>query len=335
MDKPILELAPHELPPEGRRDLDGEPFFFEVTIWDISRTFVGRSINYLGAHNILFYELVDEPQRGHFICPAEDKDAAGPGWQLFGKDGLDTLIERIGMQRWGRYFVLNEAFELASGNDAAYTLFLCSTGYGTLQKPLNYSLASFRWSAPCARKIWETPTSELLKRFIDSQDDSDEVNFAFSWVELSRIEHFDLVYPLRRGTYSEWIKACEWCALSFEFWGTEPKDYKLRFHVEVNGKIIVGWDTGRAALVELTENSRFHRFARWSHSYFSPTRNIELCSRYSCVADWDRGLARNSIVRGSLSRPTQHERLEALLQLREWLADKATPEEIEVLLRVQ
>ncbi|BCM88285.1 hypothetical protein IAD21_00116 [Abditibacteriota bacterium] len=34
----------------------------------------------------------------------------------------------------------------------------------------------------------------------------------------------------------------------------------------------------------------------------------------------------------SLSRPTQHDRLEALLQLREWLADKATHKEIEALL---
>ncbi|BCM88284.1 hypothetical protein IAD21_00115 [Abditibacteriota bacterium] len=181
MVEPKLELAQHEIPPKGRRERDEAPFLFEAACFGTTRTFVGRSISE-DQTNILFFCLPDEPERGHFVCAGGSAETAQPEFTWSSGSTTSLLTKGIKAQKWGRYFVLNEAFEPANGNDGVYTLFLCSTGRGMLTC-INHSSARFRWSSPCVDEVWQTPPFELLRRVIESKDASGEVNFAFRWAK--------------------------------------------------------------------------------------------------------------------------------------------------------
>ncbi|RYX86524.1 hypothetical protein EON83_02310 [bacterium] len=331
MVEPILELAPHELPPGGDRGMDGKAFFLEASLFNEKRTFIGRSFRDDPYESILCFSVPDEPQRGHFVCAQAiyKGDWVYPKLTHSPDDEYQALAKCIEDELWGRYFVLDANLELTSEVNAVFVLYLCADGRAAVRSPRR-GFACFKWSEPCGPQMWETSYQTLLSQIISDIATSDTVGFAFRWANMSRREHFELAYPLQRGTYSEWIRMCDLFLRALDIW-TEKEAHKLEFNVSISdGAISANWFPGEAGNYRIARENCFQKFAYWSHHYFSPTLDDELCGRYSCAAEWANGPI--SVVRGSLNPPTLHERLEARLKLTEWLADKATPEEIEQLL---
>ncbi len=64
--------------------------------------------------------------------------------------------------------------------------------------------------------------------------------------------------------------------------------------------------------------------------FFQPDLDEHFLKQSSAAENWSH---RSFTLRLRVNSPTQHERLEALFQLRDWLSDKAAPDEIELLLR--
>lgn len=78
------------------------------------------------------------------------------------------------------------------------------------------------------------------------------------------------------------------------------------------------------------ENAPLHKFLLWTLDYFSPSTATELYSLHPCIRSFIN--FKPPVISGFVEQGTYHERLEALLQLCKWLADKATADEIKTLL---
>ena len=337
MPEPILHLAPHENPLHRRTNMDSEAVFFEANCFGRVREFVGQSINEDGYGNILFFQLRDEPQRGNFVYSGVTEDSAQP-YKDFGRTSpartISHLKESIESNYWGRYFVLDKSLNLADSNNGCNTLFLNWNGLAMFHEDEG-SFARFRWSEPCLEEMWNSPATELLERVVEqSRDDSSETHFAFWWATLSTAKHFDLMLPLARGTYQEWQKICRLLPTIFISW-VDNFDAKLYARFVADGSVESNFyqQSGRAFQQEI-ENSPLQQLARWLHEYFSPQPNEELSARYPCARQWLKPNNR-AVCEVRIDRPSQHERIEALLQLRDWLRDKATPADIEALLRAE
>ena len=69
----------------------------------------------------------------------------------------------------------------------------------------------------------------------------------------------------------------------------------------------------------------------WVRSHYFPDLAHHLRRNHPCVADlWEKRV--RGIARVQVAAPTFHEQLEAKLWLRDWLQDKASPEQVQVLL---
>ena len=338
MEEPILHLAPHENPLRRRTDLDGEAVFFEANCFGRVREFVGQSINEDGYGNAYFAQLRDEPQRGTFVCSGYGKGSQGWAqpyldWGRCTRESIvQTLKESIELEAWGRYFVLDKSLNLVAANEGCSTLFLNWNGLGMFHED-GGSFARFNWNQSCLEELWSLSVGELLEQFVAQiQQQDSEPQFALWWASLSNAEHFDLIFPLSRGTYQEWQNICRLLPIAL-FQPTDATDAKSYFRFSVDGelKAEIYHQSGRHAY-QLIENLPLQKLSRWLHHYFSPKLNDKLSAHYLCAQQWAQS-PQHPVCEVRLGARTQHERLEALLQLRDWLRDKAAPAEIDALLR--
>ena len=338
MAEPILHLAPYENSLRRRRDMDGEAVFFEANCFGRVRKFVGQSINEDGYGNSYFARLRDESQRGIFVCSGYGKgseESAQPykDWGRCTREIIvETLKEGIESSCWRRYFVLDKSLNLADSNNGFHTLFLNWNGLGMIHEDKG-GFARFRWNEPCPEEMWNCSAAELLKRVVEqSRDESNETYFAWRWASLSNAEHFDLMLPLSKGTYREWQDICRLLPIALVRY-SEYLDAKLYVNFSSDGEAKSNFyeQSGRPHYQAISSHL-LQRLSLWLHDYFAPQPNEDLCARYLCARQWLKPNQR-SVCKVRIDAPTQHERLEALLQLRDWLADKATPAEIEALLR--
>lgn len=331
-DEPILQLAPHEIPLRRRIDMDEKPLLFEANCFGRIREFIGQSINEDGYGNALFFQLRDEPQRGSFVYSGDENSAQL--YKMWGEPGtVETLKKCVESNLWGRYFVLDSSLNLATAENRYNTLFLNWNGLGMFHRN-GGGFARFRWNQPCAEEMWNLTIDELLAQFIRRiQEPESEPQFAVWWAELSDAEKFDLIFPLATENYQEWQNICRLLPTALVEW-PDNLNKKLYARFGVSGEVKANFfeKSGRASY-QLIESPALQRLSRWLHEYFSPQRNDELCERYLCARQWSENT--RSVCEVRSDQFTQHERLEALLQLREWLRDKAKPSEIEALLRIE
>jgi len=88
---------------------------------------------------------------------------------------------------------------------------------------------------------------------------------------------------------------------------------------------------GENSLMALQQRNKIARLRRWSHHlnrHFNPHRDEDLAARYWCV----RHFAFGHYASFEEGPPSQHERLEAALFLREWTAGKIPSDELRLLL---
>lgn len=331
MSESVLRLAPHEIPLRRRIDMDEKPLLFEANCFGRIREFVGQSISEDGYDNAFFFQLCDEPQRGSFVYSANENAAQfykASSWASI--ETVEEFKKCVESNLWGRYLVLDESLNLATANNGCNTLFLNWNGLGMFH-PDGGSFARFRWNQPCLAEIWNLPVSELLSQFIIRvQEPESEPQFAIWWAKLSDAEHFDLIFPLGRGTHGEWKNVYHLLLLAF----ISPVNVS-----DANSVFCFAFDGDFKANIyyrlanntyQLVESLPLQKLSRWLHDYFAPKRNDELCMHYLCARQW---ASSDALCEVRIDQPTQHERLEALLQLRDWLSDKAAPAEIDALLR--
>lgn len=343
VNKAQLILAPHELEPNRRWDLDSEPFRFRGRWFGRNRKFVAQ-LSGRERHRLLFFALEDEPERGNFVvakhnveCLDKDPKYLVCEPKVFAHP-LDVrreeLLGALNMN-WGRVFYLNAELAPANGVDACWRLFLAATGWGQWSAiPAHAEKnAVFGWRAFPTQELTGLPSLELLtwlKR--DLLDPQGAFALSRQFASLDGAGRSALVRPLTRGTYVEWQHVVRLFVLSREPLQGFNKPLFFQFQS--------GDDQGQFCRIRLLSHEipsfadldvpDFKRFARWTFDFFAPQLDTHLLT---CCFEAKRWSERPNSWTVGLAVPTRHEQLEALLQLRDWLADKATPDEIEALLR--
>ena len=341
MLKPTLPFAPHELAPQRRAELDGKPFVFCALWAGRAREFVGQVVGQSYAQ-MIFFALANEPERGHFVnAPvwvSKNPDSpASPVWEprtYLHPDSARQILELSANQGWGRLYFLDENLEVARGEAARWRLFLARSGWGQWCAAPDFYMeqARFRWhpNAVQARRLALMSPLELLDQtrasLLEAQSDA---ALARQFAPLSVTARHWLCRPVGRGSYEEWRQVLGWYLQSyFPNQAAEKARLKVAIHesrADSTDKWLVGgpfscFSPGAA------------RFVEWTRQHFAPQNDEDFLRRCSAAADWSK---RTFALGVSALRPTQHQRLEALLQLRDWLKDKAAPAEVEALLRAE
>ena len=340
MAEPKLILAPHELEPNRHEDWDGEPFVFRANWCGVERDFVGQVVGQRYTP-MIFFALADEPDRGNFVSAIVWKSkhpdhtptpTFEPRSEMIPLHPQDLIrhLELATDEGWGRLYFVDEKLEPVENQPAHWRLFLAQSGWGQWSAaPDFYSHnARFRWNENPhkARELALLPPLELLEQLrpslLDSQSDA---AFARLFIPLKAKARHQQCRPLQRGSYNEWQQSLQrYLQSRIALWKSDKATVSLRVHnpTDEEDRCTSKGDARQCSQTDA-------RFFDWTRQYFAPTLDEDLLKRCSAAAAWSR---RSFTVSASAKRPTQHERLEALLQLRDWLGDKATPEEIELLL---
>ena len=340
MLKPNLQLAPHELAPRRRADVDGEPFIF-CALWQVrGRDFIGQVVGQSHAQMIL-YALADEPERGNFVSApvwvSKNSDRpATPTFEprtCFAPEDARRIVELTADSGWGRLYFLDEDLNLAQGEAVRWRLFLACSGWGEWSAAPGFyeNSARFRWNedAVRARQKALLPPLELLALVhADLLDEQSDAALARQFAPLrGKIERHQLCCPVARGSYGQWKQILEWYLQShFPVKAKEKARIKIDIHSPSQDSVDKWLVGGRFSC--FAPNAA--QFCDWTRQYFAPQRDEDYLKRCSAAAHWANRSVRIGVA---AARPTQHERLEALLKLRDWLRDKASPAEIERLLR--
>ena len=341
-NKPILQLAPHELARHSRADLDGEPFAFRADWFGRERDFVGQVVGQINAR-MIFFALADEPERGNFVSASVEMSARGkparPIYQpsnIFRPEGARQILENTANQGWGRLYYLDEDLNLASGKAVRWRLFLARSGLGYWCGAPDYyhHLAMLRWNenAQEATDLALLPPLELLERvrpqLLEPQSDA---ALARQFASMDHTMRQGACHPLTRGSYEEWEQVLGWyLRVQLSAWASEGSLKVDIYNVgDGNRYFRCSW---RANPKFWETPTRIAEFCDWAYRYFAPRRDEDYLRSCRVAAKWANG---SFSFRVDCQSPTQHGRLEALLNLRDWLRDKATPAEIEQLLRAE
>ncbi|RYX85600.1 hypothetical protein EON83_04475 [bacterium] len=180
-----------------------------------------------------------------------------------------------------------------------------------------------------------TPSSQLesLIRRELSNPDSD-CAFALRWTQLSEQERSELNFPVQNGTR----ELCD-LLLNSIIWSDPQLDHALEWEwsigLETKARLQAGFWSSKETDLENQNVSHplSHRQARLLELVVHHC-GLQICEsvgKYTPISNW-RDYGDGDYLSMKVSIPTQHERLEARLRLRDWLQDKVAPEEIPFLL---
>ena len=208
----------------------------------------------------------------------------------------------------------------------------CKFPWKTLQHPSKFPAV---WWANASDAQVEAEIRWLLN------DDTSFCSFAWRWIDLSRRAKNELLFQVKRGTLGECeklVRATVW---------SEP----LQLNEDQNWEVLLssGWSwLGKAktfameekietsAAIRTRDKSKCVNFCRRQEALlaliyreFGLHFNQELAKRH---LDHRCGTFEDINWAIPLPAPTQHERLESLLSLRDWLQGKVSPDELAALM---
>ena len=339
MPESVLRLASHELAPNRRAQWDGEPFVFRANWHGRERDFIGQVVSQIYSR-MIFFALADEPERGNFVSAPIWISKGGirleqkcePRTQ-FTTDDLPQLLSATAEEGWGRFYFLDNDLNLAENEAVSLRLFLASSGWGQWSAAPDFyqKVACFQWhnSPDEAREFALFSSLELLNRWreklLDPQSDAAK---ARELTYLSKTQLQQNCRPVTRSCYEQWQQVLSWY-LQVHFPSETTQKGRLKYHIHnAHPDLIFDIWTGQAERRQLSPNLAL--FCEWTLRHFAPELDADYVNSCFAAQEWAN---RSFALTIHAQKPTQHERIEAWLQLRDWLADKAAPSEIDALLR--
>ena len=269
------------------------------------------------------------------LCVAQ-KGNSYTRWFLFGQN--QSVLAPQWKEAWeerrvGHLFCLNENNELATPQNMTWKVFLCANGRGSWQREgsfpgqedggdiVQHEPQSFNWHEEGAAQWLNKPALDWFVTFKTwTRDENSDVSFAARWAAKERDERHALCATTRRDSFALFQHVLRLAIQSdAELW-KNAQSIGFQFQLidsEAPGKS-AWFRNERFETVEFTP--RFRRLWDFSFAYFEPERGGELAS-YSCVKQW-LDEYKPSLFDFWTPAPTQHERLEALLELRDLLHDR-------------
>ncbi|BCM89143.1 hypothetical protein IAD21_00987 [Abditibacteriota bacterium] len=240
-----------------------------------------------------------------------------------------SFADGIKKEKWGRAFFLNEDLKLRQkGERARYFLLLSPHGWGLWRDVLaqnnrsyyywNDGQAVFLWSRADERTwLYEASASEILARVhIQLAESKSDVGFARIVSSSSFAQRRQLVWHCKRGNTTEMERVLRWAFLAEDELWNSATNLSWRVELEENAREESYIDVDdREFLPSSLQEALAQVFA-----FFAPERDNEAIQQHLClqVAVWS-----SSHLQIEADQPSTHERLEAFIEWRDWLATNA------------
>lgn len=238
------------------------------------------------------------------------------------------------------WFSLRYGHKTSSANEKAqqiisHALASGTTGYGRIHalSALTRNLPNPRWlflredqKCGCWQDGLFGSTSFRVRNENDLtaeaiEDPETPIAYALQWSQLAPEEQRKRAVIFKNGNWEEFNRLIR-AIFYFESADDEDKlvvEYDCGFWMGTNNVPLSGWKL---------PGIRARRWASHLGRYFAPSRNQQLAQKHLCVADQSL----HPLVTLNLPQPTQHERLEAALLLRDWAKGVIPPREARLLL---
>lgn len=183
-------------------------------------------------------------------------------------------------------------------------------------------ITPFAFDAP-----WDTSQDEARERLWRVwNDSSSDARFAWSWAQKNRDQKMAQLCGFD-GNWSELERVMRLVLLDTASLWQRGHAWRWSLHHEFAGR---GWLFNQFNRSDTTQNLRLTVWQEFLYDHFVPDLRAELMEHVCAREFWQHA---GELQNVQLSEaPTMHERIEARLQLREWLQDKAAPNEMEKLL---
>ena len=187
------------------------------------------------------------------------------------------------------------------------------------------------------RKLLFTMSNEDIVSKVKAAllDEESDCSFSWRWAQANHEQKERLVARFKKGNFDEFNQVLKWLTHShYTLWneqsvvewmvlleghtdGTEPSEAREKYTYQNISRGRVEFSNSFDPCLDVV-----HRY--FLPSYDKALKRFSIFEHLASVSDFE--------IYIQISRPTQHERLEARLRLREWLVGKVAPEEIPALL---
>lgn len=180
--------------------------------------------------------------------------------------------------------------------------------------------------------IIEEPDNIIIGKVEQAlNDEKSDCAFSWRWAQSEWKDNQRIVSQFKRGDFDEFVQVIRWLTQSHSAFQEKPLFIEWLIFIQ---SCLEDESRGTGSYQDLpraiaTSTQKLDNLLNVVHDYFLPSYDDTL-KRYSIIKHISR--VSNFQIYVGVSIPTQHERLEARLNLREWLADKVAPEEIPALL---
>ncbi|RYX84938.1 hypothetical protein EON83_08345 [bacterium] len=233
----------------------------------------------------------------------------------------------VEQKRIGHIFYVDESLNfLTPSQQAAWQIFLRADGIGSWHRIAEFPSddnssdivqnqpQSFRWHSDDPEAWQEKAALEWFASFqVLAKEEKSDVAFAARWAAKERNERDVLSASTQRGTLEIFLRLLRLAVLSDEqIWRTtQVASCQLQLvEDEATGqRLWVSTFDGNDA-----KTARFERIAEAAITHFEPFRGGELADTYLCVRQW-LNERRYNLFHYWIHEPTQHEKMEALLEL--------------------
>ncbi len=257
---------------------------------------------------------------------------------LFGQD--QKLLALLWKKAWrerrvGHLFCLNPKLELATfgSGDVAWKVFLSASGVGSWQRESSfpgqedggdiarYQEQSFRWHSQAAGEWLERPAPDWVEAFKTlAREENSDVEFAARWAAKERDERFELCVRTKRDPFALFLRMLRLCIQSDgELW-RNAQNLGFQFQLLDDEPFVKRAWLRNQQTDSVPFSPRFDRLWEWLLAHFEPKRGDDFAS-YSCVKQWLSDYNPSLFDFWTLA-PTEHERMEALLELRASLQER-------------
>ena len=312
-----FDLEPHQWPPHARGERLGFADAVFAVEWDGAEVEVAARIVNIHYGNALLYFRRVESDLSYTV--------SFQSGQRFALNFFQTIF----IKKNPAAFAKHEVRKAIAGHGASYGyavhvslpklklttpqwLFLLHDGtHGTWQGELPGH------STPFLLDDFRQLTLDIIR------DPDSSPGFALRWSQLADDEKMHRAVCCGNGTLEE-LRKLVWAVAVLDPVAAKCDQRAIYY---MNGEFIMGQRTF-TGFEWAPPNSRRRRWALHFHRYFDPHIDRNLATRHLCIAQHFI----SSLVSLKLTTPTQHERLEAALTLREWAKGVISDHEARLLL---
>lgn len=312
-----FDLEPHQWPPHAQGDREGFADVIFRVEWDgqeVEVEVAARLVQISDYSVSIFFRALDSSQI--YVVATPYGICLSPRWHhlvdqeskiIFLKEQLAKVLKNEGFAIYGRLLPFHQSENNRTNLFIAHDR---TSGAWVGESSLVWTPFHTDSEADLTHESLENPNSLA--------------GYALRWSQLSHAEQCARAVCFANGDCKE-FRAIVRAAVYFGAPALDTQDLTIFFNSEFSISISN----------PLFHNSLFYpigvRLRRWGayiERHFAPHRNQTLAARHLCVAN----KSLEPLVQFALPQPTQHERLEAALLLREWVEGKIPAREARLLL---